>query len=136
MREQLHADLTAAEGRVPFVYKDSLGFWTIGVGHLVDKEKGGKLPDKIIDALLDYDIDEKMAQLDSRLPWWRSKPENIQRALVNMCFQLGMDGLLKFKNMLTCLEADDYAGAKAHALDSTWATQTPARAKSVTDLFA
>lgn len=33
------------EGRVKCAYRDSLGFWTAGVGHLVDKRRGGKLPD-------------------------------------------------------------------------------------------
>lgn len=135
MRELLRSDLTAMEGRKPYAYKDSEGFWTIGVGHLVDKEKGGKLPEPIIDALLDHDIDSVISQLDKELPWWKSRSESVQRAMANMVFQMGLAGVLKFKTMLSCLQAGDYAGAKKAALDSLWARQTPNRADSVVALF-
>jgi lysozyme len=35
------------EGRVLHAYRDSLGFWTIGVGSLIDEAKGAKLPDSM-----------------------------------------------------------------------------------------
>ena len=28
------------EGRVPHAYQDHKGFWTIGVGHLIDERRG------------------------------------------------------------------------------------------------
>ncbi len=39
------------EGRVLHAYRDSLGFWTIGVGSLIDETKGAKLPDHIFEQL-------------------------------------------------------------------------------------
>jgi lysozyme len=44
------------EGRVPHAYPDSLGYWTIGVGRLIDRRKGGGLSDDEIDYLLANDI--------------------------------------------------------------------------------
>ena len=85
--------------------------------------------------LLGNDISNVVAGLDDKMPWWDTMSESAQRALANMCFQLGLNGLLAFKKMLACLEAHDYAGARREALDSTWATQTPNRAAHVTALF-
>lgn len=135
MREQLKQDLVTAEGRVSHAYKDSEGYLTIGIGHLIDEQRGGKLPDSIIDALFDYDVDQVEKQLDKTFPWWRSRPDNVQRAMANMVFQMGIAGVSKFARMLSCLQAGDYAGAKREALDSAWAKQTPNRAASVTALF-
>ncbi len=39
------------EGRRLHAYRDSLGFWTIGIGRLIDARKGAKLPDHILEQL-------------------------------------------------------------------------------------
>lgn len=135
MIEALKADLIRDEGRKESAYQDHMGFWTIGIGHLIDERKGGKLPPHIIDALLDHDIATAQAQLDDKVAWWKSRPESVQLALVQMVFQLGIGGLLKFQKMLSALHAGDYATARKEALDSAWAKQTPERAARVTALF-
>ena len=131
----LRDDLIREEGRVAHAYTDSLGYLTIGVGHLIDKTKGGHIPEAIIDALLDHDIAEKRAQVKRELPWIVSRSQSTQDAVVGMAFQLGVGGLLGFKSMLACLQAGDYEGAKTHALDSVWAKQTPERANRVVEGF-
>lgn len=131
----LRDTLIREEGWKRSVYNDHLGYQTIGVGHLVDERKGGGLPDEIISALLDHDIDVAKAGIATRLPWSAKAPGSVRDALVLMSFQLGLNGLLGFKKMLRALEIGDYAGAKREALDSEWAKQTPERAKRVTELF-
>jgi lysozyme len=120
--------LNEEEGRVPHAYQDHLGYWTIGVGHLIDERKGGRLPDQIINELLAYDIDEKTAQAQT-LPGWE-KLNEVQRAvLVSMVFQIGIDGVRGFRNMLAALAAGDLSKAAAHGRASKWARQdTPRRA--------
>lgn len=132
MRELLKAQLIAHEGLKLKAYKCTAGKNTIGVGRNLDDV--GISQQEAMD-LLDHDIDGVFAQLDRELPWWKSRPEGVQRAMADMCFQLGIKGLLDFKKMLACLQAGDYAGAKINALDSAWARQTPNRAVAVTDLF-
>ena len=132
MRELLKAELIADEGVVLKPYKCTAGRTTIGIGRNLDDV--GISRDEAL-RLLESDIDRVEKDLDRELPWWRGRPDNVQRAMANQCFQLGINGLLKFKNMLSCLHAGDYEGAKRHGLDSEWAKQTPARAKRVTDLF-
>src|SRR3546814_15181122 len=45
--------LNREEGRIPHAYPDSLGYWTIGVGRLIDKRKGGRLTNVETDMLLE-----------------------------------------------------------------------------------
>lgn len=124
----LISELRRDEGVIPHAYQDSLGYWTIGVGHLIDKRKGGKMPDVIIDMLLRYDIDEKVAELNEKLPWWGFLDEPSQRVIVNMAFNLGVEGLLKFKDFMDALKDGDRDRAASEMLSSKWAEQVGARA--------
>lgn len=121
--------LNEEEGRVPHVYPDHLGFWTIGVGHLVDQRKGGRLPDHIIDALLTHDIEQAETGA-ATLPGWDAL-NDVQRAvLISMVFQLGLDGVKGFRNMLAALGVGNLSKAAAHGRASKWARQdTPRRAE-------
>lgn len=125
---KLRAELSRDEGRIPHAYQDSLGYWTIGVGHLIDKRKGGRLSERIIDLLLDEDIAEKVADLDRELPWWRELSDARQRVLIGMCFNLGIGGLLQFKNTLAAIKRGDWSAAQRGMLNSKWAKQVGARA--------
>lgn len=128
-------DLKRDEGWRASAYQDHLGFWTIGYGFLIDARKGAGVPQPIAEAWLDHLVREKAADLDVRMPWWKTQPDDVRRALLNMAYQLGVDGLLKFHTTLSLLKAGDRDGAAKSALSSKWAQQTPARAKRVTDLI-
>jgi lysozyme len=125
LKQQLIRD----EGSVRHAYEDSLGFTTIGVGRLIDFRRGGGLRDGEIDFLLGNDIEEKTAQVLAALPWASKLSETRRAVLINMAFQLGINGLLKFKRALGSIEDGQYSEAAMHMLDSLWAQQTPERAK-------
>jgi lysozyme len=125
LRQQLIRD----EGDKPSVYVDSLGFFTVGVGFLVDARKGGKLPPAVRDFWLDYLINERRTALNAALPWFKTLDPVRQDALLNMAYQLGVGGLLDFKTTLARVRDQRYADAANSMLDSLWAKQTPARAK-------
>jgi lysozyme len=132
--EELVEQLKRQEGWKRTLYKDHLGFWTIGCGRLVDPRRGGGLSDDEIAYLLDNDIDKVVAQLDKRIPWWKEIASSNRRAvLINMAFQMGIDGLLGFKNTLAMIKAGDYSGAAKGMLNSLWAKQTPARAHELSE---
>ena len=124
----LKSQLLRDEGVVRHAYEDSLGFTTIGVGRLIDFRRGGGLRDGEIDFLLGNDIEEKTAQVLAALPWASKLSETRRAVLINMAFQLGINGLLKFKRALGSIEDGQYSEAAMEMLDSTWAKQTPARA--------
>jgi lysozyme len=127
--KQLSAELKKDESVRYSAYKDSLGYLTIGVGRLIDARKGGALSDDEVEYLLLNDIVKVMAQLNAKLPWWSTLSEPRQRVLANMCFNLGIGGLLGFVNTLEFVRTGDYAAAAAGMLASKWATQVGARAQ-------
>lgn len=127
-RAALKKQLRKSEGFVPHAYQDSLGFWTIGIGRLIDKRKGGGITEEEADYLLENDIGKKERELDARLPWWRDLDEVRQRILVDMAFNLGVDGLLAFKNTLAHVKAGRWAEAAAGMRKSLWARQVKSRA--------
>ena len=52
-----------------------------------------------------------------------------QRVLVDMGFNLGIPTLLKFQNMWTAIEEEDFERAAEEAMDSRWAKQVGRRAE-------
>ena len=130
MRSELTRQLRGDEGTKPHAYQDHLGFWTIGVGRLVDARKAGSgLRPEEITFLLNNDIDDRIRELGRRLPWFLQLDAARQGVLLNMSFQLGVEGLLGFKNTLKLVEQSRYDEAADNLLLSKWATQTPARAQ-------
>jgi len=120
--------LIREEGSIPYAYKDSLGYLTIGVGRLIDKAKGGGLSDDEISYLLDNDIKRIRYELAVQLPWVDQLDEPRLAVLIGMAFQMGMDGLLKFVNTLACVRYGHYEDAANGMQASLWAKQTPERA--------
>ena len=133
MNQNLIRQLRDEEGEVLSAYSDHLGFLTIGVGRLIDKRKGGGITAEESAYLLGNDIAKVNAQLDAKLPWWRKLDEARQAVIQGMAFQMGIDGLLGFKNTLKMIESGDYEGASKGMLNSLWAKQTPGRAKRMSD---
>lgn len=116
------------EGLVPYAYQDSLGFWTIGVGTLIDKRKGGKLFPEEIEFILDNRVRKLATELLAAIPWMKQLDKVRQYVLLNMAFNLGVGGLLKFKNTLEMIRTGNYAGAAKGMLNSLWAKQVKGRA--------
>lgn len=133
MKAELTKQLRRDEGEVLHVYNDSLGYATIGVGRLIDKRKGGGITPEESAYLLSNDIDKREAELLRRAPWMANLDPVRFGALLNMAFQMGVDGLLGFRNTLAMVRDGDYSGAAAGMLESTWAKQTPERAKRISD---
>lgn len=130
MISELTQQLNRDEGRRSTVYQDHLGYYTIGVGRLVDARRPGSglRPDEM-DYLLRNDINDRIDALTRALPWFQNLDDVRKGVLLNMAFQLGTEGLLGFKNTLAKVESGDYAAAAAMMLQSKWATQTPERAQ-------
>ena len=119
------------EGLVLHAYQDHLKFWTIGYGRLIDKRRGGGISQAEAEFLLENDINGKLSELKRRLTWFDKLNDARKAVLLNMCFQLGIAGLMGFKNTLAKIEAGDYAGAASNMLKSKWAQQTPRRAQEM-----
>ena len=123
------------EGREPRAYKDSLGYWTIGVGHLLPPgdHDGLVWTDEQIDAALEADIEDARQDCKSRLPWFDDLDEVRQAVLIAMCFQLGIKRMLGFAHMLMYVKQGYWAGAAKEMENSIWAHQTPKRCIRMAD---
>lgn len=130
MKSDLARQLRGDEGERAYVYQDSLGYWTIATGRLVDKRKPGSglRPDEIA-YLLNNDIDDRINGVGRALPWFQNLDDARKGVLLNMAFQMGVAGLLTFKEALELTRQGRYAEASSHMLDSLWAQQTPHRAQ-------
>lgn len=119
------------EGEVLHAYQDSLGYWTIGVGHLIDPRRGGGIPVAVSRELLALDVKRTIHNLSLALPWTAHLDEPRFAALVNMAFQMGVEGVLGFTKTLLHIKSGRWQEAHDAMLESRWAEQTPARAKRV-----
>ena len=131
--EKLIEMLKQQEGYSRKVYQCTEGFNTIGYGRNVDTNG---IDEEEADYLLRRDVVKCQNILVDKIDFWGELNQSSRDALTNMAFQLGINGLLKFKNMLALLANGDYFGASREALDSRWARQTPNRAKQVAEMIA
>lgn len=120
--------LTREEGSVPHAYQDHLGFWTIGVGRLIDNRRGGGLSQDEIEYLLRNDIERFTKEVVAALPWVAQLDKPRQAVVIGMAFQMGTKGLLAFKSTLASIKGGRYSEASRGMMQSLWAKQTPARA--------
>lgn len=127
--------LIKQEGLRTKAYQDTLGFWTIGVGHLLDGPTEEIWSVARCIQVLYEDLGIVYKSLDKYLPWWRDETKTRRMAIVSMCFNLGIHKLLKFKHMLAAWEKGDYEEAAAQALDSRWARQVKSRAGIIRDMI-
>ena len=131
-RATLKARLRLEEGEVLHAYQDSLGWWTIGVGHLIDGRKGGSIPPEISDALLEWDLARFEVLLDGGIPWWRQLDDVRQQVVMDLTFNMGWapnapGGFDDFHNTLAALQAGRWADAAAGLRKSLWYRQVGAR---------
>lgn len=122
-------ELIREEGLSLEVYKDSLGYPTVGVGHLIT-EKDGKFDTISLEfagKLLADDIRIAKNELREKIPVYAELDPVRQYVLLSMCFNLGIGKLLQFKKMLTALENKDYVLAAKEMHDSKWFKQVKGR---------
>jgi lysozyme len=125
----LKDQLIAEEGRRNSAYLDTLGIPTIGIGHTGQEVYMGLTwTDDQVDDAFDRDVDQKTREVMAALPWFAQLNEPRQAVLLQMAFQLGTVGLLKFANTLAAVHEGRYDDAASGMLKSVWATQTPHRA--------
>ena len=136
MIKDSYSQLKRDEGEVLHAYQDHLGYWTIGIGILIDKRKGGGLRPEESEFIFRNRLKLLEAELADRLPWISKLDPARKGVLINMAFQMGVAGLLGFKNTLAMIEAGRYQDAAKAMLQSKWATQTPARAQRLSNQMA
>ena len=106
-------------------YKDQVGKLTIGYGRNLD-DVGISLDEA--NTLLQNDVRKAVADVNQHLPWAKGLDDARLGVLINMAFNMGIAGLLQFKNTLALIEAGEFDQAADAMLESKWATQVGPRA--------
>ena len=109
------------------LYKDTVNKTTIGYGRNI-QDNG--ISQSEADFMFENDFNRCEHDLKS-YSWYLVQPQNVKDALMNMCFNLGINRLLGFKKMILALIDKDYTKAAIEALDSKWAKQVGQRAKDI-----
>ena len=128
MIDDLIKSIKKNEGFVKHVYKDSKGLDTIGYGILMP------ITEHEASLLLRYRLNNKIKTLQDAKPSIISFPDEVQKVLYEMAYQMGVDGLLGFKNTWNFLEDWEFEKASVEMLDSKWAKiDSPSRAKELSN---
>ena len=133
----LRNELIRDEGLKLTAYKDSVGLWTIGVGHLLgDEQRMTEITTDEAHALLEWDIriaQSRLAPLISPAEF-DALSDPRQRALINMAFNLG-HRLGQFKKFWMAFTAKDWTASGKEMMDSKWAVQVGTRAERLRDMI-
>jgi lysozyme len=144
-QQEIIQRLVLHEGCMLVPYKCPAGFLTIGVGRNIEKNPLTSEEKKVCGDymngitknaafyLLRNDIEKVCKDLMKNIPWWKNLDNERQYALLDMCFQLGINGLLRFRKMLSAMGVGNWQQAAEECLNSNYARQTPKRAKRIAE---
>lgn len=120
--EMLIGRIVEHEGIRRSAYQDSTGYWTIGIGRLIDIRKHAGLSVDECFMLLRNDLAEKKSEL-IKFEWFTKQDYVRQGALLEMAFNIGTDRLLGFRHMIDALGINNYSKASKELLSSLWALE-------------
>lgn len=108
------------------VYKDSLGYWTIGIGHYIGSDlEELTLSDKVINQIFKEDFRNARKSLIKIFGREKVKTWTVPRkhAVINMIFNLGEPRFLGFHDTIEHIKHDRWVQASNSARDSLWYKQ-------------
>jgi lysozyme len=122
--KDFEAHLVWAEGERLDLYKDSVGIYTIGVGHNIEEKGVSKAVSRL---MLKEDIQDVVNDC-RKLPYWNDLDSVRQLVVADMVFNLGFTRFLGFVNLNRALSIQDYVLAPVEMKDSKWFRQVGRRA--------
>ena len=136
LREELEID----EGCKYEIYLDHLGYPTFGIGHLITEndpeygwEVGASIDTVRVHETFESDIEGVLSDCSKLYSDFEDLPEEAQRVIANMMFNMGYTGLSKFKNMKLSVDDRNWDIAADEMVDSRWYYQVPNRAKRLVE---
>ncbi len=131
--ERIKEQLVRHEGLRLKPYRCTAGKLTIGIGRNLD-DRGISQTEAMV--LLENDIQNCEKQLLDEIPEIYNPLDEVRKSvLLNMCFNLGINGLLGFNNTLAFIAAGDWERAANGMLASKWAKQVGRRAIELSELM-
>ena len=131
--ELIKEQLVRHEGLRLKPYRCTAGKLTIGIGRNLD-DCGITQSEAYV--MLINDIMNCEKQLQAKIPDIYNGLDEVRKSvLLNMCFNLGISGLLGFKNTLEFIKVGDWERAANNMLVSRWAKQVGRRAIELSELM-
>ncbi len=131
--ERIKEQLVRHEGLRLKPYRCTAGKLTIGIGRNLD-DCGISQTEAYV--LMENDIQNCEKQLVDEIPEIYNSLDEVRKSvLLNMCFNLGIGGLLEFNNTLAFIAASDWERAANGMLASKWAKQVGRRAIELSELM-
>ncbi len=131
--ERIKEQLVRHEGLRLKPYRCTSGKLTIGIGRNLDAN-GISQTEAFM--LLEHDILQCEMQILAEIPKIYLQLDEVRKSvLLNMCFNLGIGGLLEFNNTLAYVAAGDWERAANGMLASKWAKQVGRRAIELSELM-
>lgn len=137
--DDVKAMIKLHEGVRDEAYKDSLGKWTIGVGHLIGdgsspgEYAGRKLSPQEIDDLFEEDF-AKHVRIAEKTPGWNLANDAGKAAMIDLAFNMGY-WWKKWPNTAKALSEGNFDAAANGLQDSKWYTQVGRRAPTIVSLM-
>ena len=138
--EQLREELKVDEGVKYEIYLDHLGLPTCGIGHLIQStdpehglEVGTKVDEERVNELFDQDVEVTTNECRLLYNNFDELPEEVQRIIANMMFNMGRPRLSRFHKMKQAVDSGDWSEAAAQMKDSRWYNQVTNRAQRLVD---
>ena len=133
---KLRDELKIDEGVKYEIYLDHLSLPTLGVGHLIkdtDPESGlpvgTKIEEERVNELFDEDIQVTIQECKYLYNDFDDLPEEAQRIIANMMFNLGRPRLSRFLKMKQHVDNRDFVSASEEMKNSKWYRQVTNRAQ-------
>jgi len=140
--ETIKEDLVRHEGYVTEIYLCSENYPTFGIGHMVTEDDmehtwpvGTPVTDERILQVFHDDCNAACTDASALFLNFSSHPDDVQRVLVNMAFNLGRNRLGKFKNMITAVNEGNYSKAADEMVDSKWYRQVKRRGEELVEIM-
>ena len=119
-------------------YKDQMGYLTIGYGHLIlSNEKillKKKIHKKELEEIFEKDFKKALTSFNNTFKLLILNKKETE-LLIEMIFQLGIKGCLKFKNLIKNIKKGNKHLVCLDMMDSLWYKQTPNRVKALIKIF-
>ena len=138
--DKLRVELDIDEGCMYEIYNDHLGYPTFGVGHLVTKddpeygcEVGTSIDTVRVHETFESDVETVLSDCTKLYSDFDELPEEAQRVIANMMFNMGRPRLSKFKGMKRGVDARNWHAAADEMIDSRWYRQVTNRADRLVD---
>jgi len=120
------------EGFSGKLYKCPAGKNTIGYGFNLDAIQ---MPVQVAELWLNMLLDQTEASLKKNIQFYPTLSDARKSVLIDMAYNLGIAGLLQFKNMLYAMSEKKFGTAADEMLQSTWAAQVKTRATRLAEMM-